>query len=91
MQTRNQSFGTTACRPVTTERDYVGAVTCLIRMAQQKPLDPATESRRMKLVRAVHDFDSDPFTELDAVAAEQVPDDYDGNRRRWSDIKDGWS
>jgi hypothetical protein len=90
MQTRNQIFGTTACRPVTTERDYVGAVTCLIRMSFKKPLDPVTEARRIKLVKAVHEFDSDPFMELDAVGAEQAGR-YGGVMRRWSDANEGWS
>jgi hypothetical protein len=59
-------------------------------MALRKPLDAETEARRMTLVRAVHEFDSDPFMELDAVGLEQA-DGYAGALRRWSDVEDGWS
>lgn len=90
MRNQKHIHGRTSCRPVTTERDYVGAVTCLIRMSFKKPLDPETEARRIKLVKAVHEYDSDPFMELDAVGAEQAGG-YGGVMRRWSDVKDGWS
>lgn len=90
MRNLNHVNRTTSCRPVTTERDYIGAATCLIRMSFKKPLGPELEARRMKLVRAVHEFDSDPFMELDAVGAEQAGG-YGGVMRRWSDVKDDWS
>lgn len=47
------------------------------------------EIRRVKLIKAAHEFDSDPFMELDAVGAEQAGG-YGGTLRRWSEVKEGW-
>jgi hypothetical protein len=71
-------------RPVRTKRDYERASTVVKRLSSQADRDSAAELRLQALLRQL-----DKFEEFEDDMSADLPEDYSGPRRRWSDNGSG--
>jgi hypothetical protein len=71
-------------RPVKTKRDYEGVSAVVKRLSSQSDRDSAAELRLQSLLRQL-----DKFEEFEEDMSADLPEDYSGPRRRWSDNGSG--
>lgn len=80
MTKRNRRKAAGPARPIKTKRDYEGAAALAKRMSGEADRNSAAKLRLQSLLRELDKFDApedDTSTDL--------PEEYSGPRRRWSD------
>jgi hypothetical protein len=81
MTKKRKEAGDAPARPITSKRDYEGALVVVNRLSRQTRRDVAAERRLQALL-----LETEKFDDGDDVTSTDLGDyGYSGPRRRWSD------